>query len=730
MDRRWVVAFATTLLAGCASGCASNGGAGDTEDLGHTSEAITRVCGALTNGAVQGYDVSVYQGNFDWAAAKASGRSFGYARISDGLGAVDGTFAGNWASMKAAGVLRGAYQFFEPGEDEVAQANLVTSRVGHLGDGDLPVMLDMEVTGGQAPATIAAKARHWLQIVEQATGKKPLIYTGAYFWEDNVRDTSFGSYGLVIAAYGPTCPSVPNGWSNWLFWQYSDGGGQLDHDVFNGSAAQLAALAGAGGPTYPELVASSPVDVNGDGQGDVCGRAAKGVLCELSNGTGFAQEIVGPDWSDAKGWNRPEYGSTIRFGDVNGDGKADVCGRAALGVVCEIADGNGFPQEIAGPKWSDDAGWVAPERYGTMQVADVNGDGKADLCARSDKGIVCAPSKGDGFDAEVAGPAWSDANGWANPQYWSTIRFPDIDGDGKSDVCGRAAAGIVCNLSTGTAFGPEVAGPAWSDAASWNKPEYASTIRFADIDGDGKTDVCGRSSAGIECHLSTGNGFGPAIAGPAWSDASGWNHPEFYETLRVLDVDGDGKADLCARAAAGIVCSISTGSGFGPEIPGPKWSNDAKWNAPEYYGTIGSADVNHDGKDDLCARGPGGVTCATSTGAGFADEAPGPAWSDANGWNQETYYGSIRYAGTSHLRSAPGGPDGPGGAAGGGGAGAGQPAYDNPAQAGGGCAVAPGTRARGDASPGVWLALGVAVAAAAGARRRRKRAKLPAPWRA
>jgi len=104
-------------------------------------------------------------------------------------------------------------------------------------------MLDIEDARGQSPQTIANKLQTWLDVVEKGTGRKPIIYTGAYFWQDYVQSTNFGSYGLVIANYGATCPLVPNGWKNWIMWQYSDGGGALDHDVFNGTLAQLQALA-------------------------------------------------------------------------------------------------------------------------------------------------------------------------------------------------------------------------------------------------------------------------------------------------------------------------------------------------------------------------------------------------------------------------------------------------------------------------------------------------------
>ena len=44
----------------------------------------------------------------------------------------------------------------------------------------------------------------------------------------------------------------------------------------------------------------------------------------------------------------------------------------------------------------------------------------------------------------------------------------------------------------------------------------------------------------------------PLPDGPAWSDAEGWNQPQYYTTIQTADIDGDGNAELIARAAAGI----------------------------------------------------------------------------------------------------------------------------------------------------------------------------------
>ncbi|MCB9583724.1 MAG: hypothetical protein H6717_42220, partial [Polyangiaceae bacterium] len=238
------------LASGCASDIGESAHAGY-EEVGTAGEELSTKCGVSKYSSVQGADVSAWQESFNWNAQKKSGMDFGFARVSHGLGYVDAYFPSNWKKMKAAGILRGAYQYFDPGQSATKQAELMVKKVGKLGKGDLPCVIDVEMTGGQSPATIAQKVKTWLDIVEKGTGKKPIIYTGAYFWQDNVKSTAFGSYKLWIAAYGPSCPSLPPGWKNWAFWQYCDGqkqycknGQGFDRDVFNGSKAELLKLAG------------------------------------------------------------------------------------------------------------------------------------------------------------------------------------------------------------------------------------------------------------------------------------------------------------------------------------------------------------------------------------------------------------------------------------------------------------------------------------------------------
>jgi lysozyme len=251
MSRSLPLVFAVALV-----GCQSVEPA-----LGTTQQEVVVCPGAST---VEGIDVSEFQGNVDWAKVKASGRQFAIIRVSDGTGHLDSTFAQNWAGAKNAGLIRGVYQFFEPGGDAVAQANLLLSKIGGaLGPDDLPPMIDVEVTGSQTPATVNSKIHQWIDKVQAATGKKPLIYTGTWFWDPNVNSSDFASYPLVESYYcSNCCPNLPKPWSKWTMWQYSSTGsvpgisGNVDLDKFDGTLAQLQAIAG-GAPYSADYVSQS-----------------------------------------------------------------------------------------------------------------------------------------------------------------------------------------------------------------------------------------------------------------------------------------------------------------------------------------------------------------------------------------------------------------------------------------------------------------------------------------
>src|SRR5687767_14179162 len=88
-----------------------------------------------------------------------------------------------------------------------------------------------------------------MSYVEPRVPKKPLIYTGFYFWRDSVGGADFSAHPLWIANYSATCPLVPAHWTRWAIHQYSSSAtipgvtaNTVDVNKFNGTLADLQAL--------------------------------------------------------------------------------------------------------------------------------------------------------------------------------------------------------------------------------------------------------------------------------------------------------------------------------------------------------------------------------------------------------------------------------------------------------------------------------------------------------
>lgn len=256
-----------SVLVGCAAlvGCVE-----PVEPPGSIEQAST-VCG--DGPTVDGMDVSYYETSIDWAAAHDAGIEFAFIRASDGLQFPDPKFSEYWAGAKAAGVIRGAYQFFRPAEDPIAQADLLLAAVGALEPGDLPPVIDVEVSGGLSTDEVAAAVRAWIDHVTAAIGRPPIVYAGLYSWHDLTGAADVTTSPLWVAQYTTApCPNIPLPWTRWLFWQYTATGSvagipgaTLDRNWFNGTLDQLRSYTlggscGDGRCSADESTDSCPVD--------------------------------------------------------------------------------------------------------------------------------------------------------------------------------------------------------------------------------------------------------------------------------------------------------------------------------------------------------------------------------------------------------------------------------------------------------------------------------------
>lgn len=327
-------------------------------------------------------------------------------------------------------------------------------------------------------------------------------------------------------------------------------------------------------------------DVNHDGKPDLvlADRMEVGIM--LGNGDGtFQHETV---YDSGGNW------AAVAVGDLNGDGKLDIAvansdpSSDLLGVLLGNGDGTFQPVQIY-HSGSPSPQWIA--------LADVNGDGKLDVivnnstCADSCTNSVVSVLLGNGNGTLRAAKTFNSGMALG-------FVVADVNGDGKADLVAveNNAIGVMLGKGDGT-FG------AIAYYTSGNN--NISSIAAADVNGDHKTDIlvtfgctqfvqCLPGQAAV--YLGNGDGtFQPFVA-----YATGAKNAL---SIAAADVNHDGKVDLVVSNGCALKSRNCTGLGFVSILFG---KGDGTFKPPQVLGTGGTnplsviiGDVNEDKKPDI-----------------------------------------------------------------------------------------------------------------------------------
>lgn len=246
------------------------------------------------------------------------------------------------------------------------------------------------------------------------------------------------------------------------------------------------------------------VDLNGDHKIDIIGQTSSGQWWgAISDGSRFVNQYFGR-WSPT-GW------VDIGAGDFNGDGRTDILGLTTSGQLwVGISTGSVFQTEYAG-QWSASAGWK------NFLVGDINGDGADDGLAQqstTSAWFFGAQGSNGNLATYSAGKTTQDTP-FGPPQ------LADVNGDGLADLIVVAGnQNVFVKLSTGTGMASPVP---WGTA-----PAGGTLIAAADVNADGLADLIflDSSTGAWTSLLSTGKSFKTQTFG-AWSgDLSGFQN--FY----------------------------------------------------------------------------------------------------------------------------------------------------------------------------------------------------------
>jgi hypothetical protein len=221
------------------------------------------------------------------------------------------------------------------------------------------------------------------------------------------------------------------------------------------------------------------------------------------------------------GWSSQDKYPRL-IADVTGDGLADIVGFAQNGVYVSLATGTGgfsAPAFANGTSfWGTQTGGWSSQNLFPRELADVNGDGMADLVGFAQSGVyVSLATRGGNFAAPALVPNtsfWGAQTGnWSSNDLYPRELANITTGDTKADIVGFTQSGVWTSISTSTLT---------PSAVSMLDPGSPSggTVGSVDTSGPASQTLSGPPLGGPPSPLTSPPLDGPLLGGPP-SQASG-----------------------------------------------------------------------------------------------------------------------------------------------------------------------------------------------------------------
>ena len=359
------------------------------------------------------------------------------------------------------------------------------------------------------------------------------------------------SDGHAVSSVGQFHISVPQGPSQ--FGQFSspltafaaDAGGWTDQDHF------------------PRLLA----DVNGDGMADIVGFSGNSVIVSLATGGGhFGSPVLGIQnfTVNSGGWTSqgPLSAAACRR-QWRRHGRFVAFRRQSRWIVSLATGGGHFASPvlgIPGTSTPNSGGWTSQDQF-PRELADVNGDGMADIVAFGGDSVIVSLATGGGhFASPVLGiQNFTPNSGGLTGQDQFPRELADVNGDGMADIVAFGGDSVIVSLATG---GGHFASPILGiqnftpNSGGWNSQDQFPR-ELADVNGDGMADIVAFGGNGAIVSLATGGGhFASPVAGTAnFASNGGWASQDLFPRF-LGDVTGDHAADIIGLDTMGLGSSL------------------------------------------------------------------------------------------------------------------------------------------------------------------------------
>ncbi|MEI8288547.1 MAG: FG-GAP-like repeat-containing protein [Verrucomicrobiota bacterium] len=288
---------------------------------------------------------------------------------------------------------------------------------------------------------------------------------------------------------------------------------------------------------------------------------------------------------------------TLQVADLDGDGRLDIVALNADSNIVSIFRNISSPGSLTTNSFAPRMDLPAGNTLRALAVRDLNGDGLPEIVtANQNSPGSISVFQNQSTTGNISFAARVDLVAGNGP---AGLAIGDLDGDGNPDLAvvnaGNATISVLRNLGTGG----NITTNSFAAKVDFACPANPFPIAIGDMDGDSKLDLVVGSASGqmISVFRNTatvGSLTTGSFAARVDFAAAGW-----VNTIALGDLDGDGKLDIALGSQISSVFSIFKNISTPDSFTTASLANRVDYGAGSNPYGVSIGDLDGDGRPDI-----------------------------------------------------------------------------------------------------------------------------------